>query len=99
MRMKIAEAKAKLSQLVAAAEAGDDVVIMRGNKPVARLTGLSVDGRDTAVADSAVPPAAGERPWMQFVGSLGHLRHDMPDLTEPGVTDAEVQTWLDDPNE
>ena len=37
MQMNVAEAKAKLSELVAAAERGEEVVIARGGKPVARL--------------------------------------------------------------
>ncbi len=36
--MNIAEAKARLSELVAAAEAGEEVVICRRNKPVVRLS-------------------------------------------------------------
>lgn len=37
MQMNIAEAKARLSELVAAVERGEDVVIARGGVPVARL--------------------------------------------------------------
>ena len=37
MQMNIAEAKAKLSELIAAVERGEDVVIARGGVPVARL--------------------------------------------------------------
>lgn len=37
MLMNIAEAKARLSELIAAAERGEDVVIARGGAPVARL--------------------------------------------------------------
>ncbi|MBA3852899.1 MAG: hypothetical protein C0503_00705 [Gemmatimonas sp.] len=35
-------AKTNLSKLVAAAEAGEEVVILRGRTPVARLVGLDV---------------------------------------------------------
>lgn len=35
--MNIAEAKSKLSELVARAEAGEEVIIARGGKPVVRL--------------------------------------------------------------
>jgi prevent-host-death family protein len=38
--VSIAEAKARLSELVAAAEAGEDVVISKRGKPVAQLIGL-----------------------------------------------------------
>ena len=35
--MNIAEAKARLSELVAAAEKGEEVIIARGGQPVARI--------------------------------------------------------------
>ncbi|MDZ4363333.1 type II toxin-antitoxin system prevent-host-death family antitoxin [Brevundimonas sp.] len=38
--MNIAEAKSKLSELVARAEAGEDVVIARNGKPAARITAV-----------------------------------------------------------
>lgn len=38
--VSIAEAKARLSELVAAAEAGEDVVISKRGKPVAQLVAL-----------------------------------------------------------
>jgi prevent-host-death family protein len=37
MQMNIAEAKSKLSELVAAAERGDEVLIARGGRVVVRL--------------------------------------------------------------
>lgn len=37
MQMNIAEAKAKLSELIAAVERGEDVVIARDGVPVARI--------------------------------------------------------------
>jgi prevent-host-death family protein len=37
MQMNIAEAKAKLSELIAAAERGEEVLIARGGKPVVRV--------------------------------------------------------------
>lgn len=44
MQMNIAEAKAKLSELIAAAEQGREVVIARGGHPVVRLIAV---GRPT----------------------------------------------------
>jgi len=38
--MNIAEAKSKLSELVARAEAGEEVVIARNGKPAARITAI-----------------------------------------------------------
>ena len=37
MPMNIAEAKAKLSELVAAAERGEEVILARGGHPVVRI--------------------------------------------------------------
>lgn len=37
MQMNIAEAKAKLSELIAAAEKGEEVIIARGGRPVVRI--------------------------------------------------------------
>ncbi|PDT13927.1 type II toxin-antitoxin system prevent-host-death family antitoxin [Rhizobium sp. J15] len=36
--VKVAEAKARLSELLAKVEAGEEVIISRGTKPVARLS-------------------------------------------------------------
>ena len=41
--VKIGEAKARLSELVAKVEAGEEVVIPRGNEPVARLAPLDIE--------------------------------------------------------
>ncbi len=38
MIVKVHEAKSQLSKLIAAAEAGEEVVIARGTKPVVKLT-------------------------------------------------------------
>ena len=38
--VNIGEAKTRLSELIARVEAGEEVVIARGNEPVARLTAL-----------------------------------------------------------
>jgi len=43
--VKIAEAKAHFSELVARAEAGEEIVISRGNKPVAKLVSAALPGR------------------------------------------------------
>lgn len=37
MQMNIAEAKAKLSELIAAAERGEEVILARGGHPVVRM--------------------------------------------------------------
>ena len=40
-RVKVHQAKSDLSRLLAAVEAGEDIVIARGDTPVARLTAIS----------------------------------------------------------
>jgi prevent-host-death family protein len=43
MQVNMHEAKSTLSELVAAAERGEEVVIARGGTPAARLIGIAVD--------------------------------------------------------
>jgi prevent-host-death family protein len=38
LTVKIGEAKTRLSELLAKVEAGEEIVIARGNEPIARLT-------------------------------------------------------------
>jgi prevent-host-death family protein len=69
--IKIHDAKTNLSKLVARAEAGEDIIIARDDKPVARLSGLekqSGEARspDFGFAEDAAPydalsPTARER--------------------------------------
>lgn len=42
MQVNMHDAKTRLSELVAAAEAGEDVVIARGGKPAVRLTPVQI---------------------------------------------------------
>lgn len=49
--VKIAALKAHLSELVAKAEAGEEVVITRGNRPVARLMPLEPAQRARAAVE------------------------------------------------
>ena len=46
--VNIGDAKTRLSELVARVEAGEDVIIARGNVPVARLAPLESDRRRRA---------------------------------------------------
>lgn len=46
------EAKTKLSRLLAAVEDGEDIVICRGKKPIARLTGLKKKGGRRAIGSA-----------------------------------------------
>ncbi len=74
MQMNIAEAKAKLSELIAAAERGEDVVIARGGKPIVRFVPADArgpafrigiaEGAVAAVPDFLEPMTDGElAPW------------------------------------
>lgn len=50
--VKIGEAKTHLSELLAKVEAGEDVIIARGNDPIAKLTRLHREtSLEAAVAD------------------------------------------------
>ena len=46
------EAKTRLSELIARVEAGEEVVIARGNEPVARLTALDEQARRRAAIEA-----------------------------------------------
>jgi prevent-host-death family protein len=52
--VNIGEAKTRLSELVAKVEAGEDVVIARDNRPVARLAPLAEQERARAVVEEAL---------------------------------------------
>ena len=52
--VKIAEMKARLSELVAKAEAGEEVVIHRGDKPVAKLVPLDAAARSKAAFEELI---------------------------------------------
>lgn len=43
--VKVQEAKTHLSALLAAVAAGEDIIIARGDTPVARLSGLAQPGK------------------------------------------------------
>ena len=64
------EAKTHLSEYVARAEAGEEVIIMRHNKPVAKIVPLD------AVGTPAVKPP----PFVQRTFSMGEANPDI-DLT------------------
>jgi len=48
IEVKVAQAKTHLSQLLSKVEAGEDVVISRGNEPIARL--VRIDNRSERIA-------------------------------------------------
>ena len=58
MQMNVAEAKAKLSELIAAAGRGEEVVIARGGKPVARIVPAAAAGVRLGLLEGAVSAAS-----------------------------------------
>ena len=82
MQVTVHEAKTQLSKLIRAVEAGEDVVIARGNKPVIRLV----------VVEEPAPRTFAER----LSGPLAHLSGDMPDFLEP-MSEEELAAWEGDP--
>lgn len=56
MQMNVAEAKAKLSQLLAAVDAGEDVVIARDGVPAARLVPMAVADVRLGLLEGVVSP-------------------------------------------
>ena len=52
--VNIGEAKTRLSELVAKVEAGEDVVIARDNRPVARLAPLAEHAERAALMERAL---------------------------------------------
>lgn len=72
MQMNIAEAKARLSELIAAAEKGEEVIIARGGRPAVRLVSVHRpivrigigDGLVSRVPDFTAPLSEDElRDW------------------------------------
>lgn len=65
IQMNVAEAKAKLSELLDAAVAGDEVVVARAGHPVARLVAIDepkprqLGFLDLAVDDALFAPLSG----------------------------------------
>ena len=57
MQMNVAEARAKLSQLLAAVDAGEEVVIARDGGPAARLVPVVRGGVRLGLLEGLVDPA------------------------------------------
>ena len=58
VQMNVAEAKAKLSELLAAVDAGEDVIIARGGVPAARLVPVAKTAVRLGLLDGVVDPAS-----------------------------------------
>lgn len=57
MQMNVAEARAKLSQLLAAVDAGEEVVIARGGVPAVRLVPVARAGVRLGLLEGVVDPS------------------------------------------
>ncbi|MBA3898373.1 MAG: type II toxin-antitoxin system prevent-host-death family antitoxin [Sphingomonadaceae bacterium] len=91
IHVNIGQAKDRLSQLVAAAERGEDVLIARAGVPAVRLVpaGPSVDSESASRAEKA-------RRLKAFHGMFkGRFDPDL-DWTRPMMTDEEVAAWEED---
>ena len=82
MRVTVHEAKTQLSKLIRAVEAGEEVVIARGNTPVARLMPLEDKAKRTY--PERLRPLLPERAG------------DMPDFLAP-MSEEELAEWERDP--
>jgi antitoxin (DNA-binding transcriptional repressor) of toxin-antitoxin stability system len=60
--VNIGDAKTRLSELIGRVEAGDDVVIARDNRPVARLSRLRAEGDARAAIEEILAARADQTP-------------------------------------
>jgi len=63
--VKVGEAKTHLSELLARVEAGKDIIIARGNKPVAKLSRIHRNDDVEAAIDEIRAARARAKPVMQ----------------------------------
>lgn len=85
IHVNIGEAKDRLSQLIAAAKRGEEVIIARAGKPEVRLTVVE------ASADAAREAKAAQ--LRAVLGSFkGRLDMDI-DWTAPSMTEDDVTEW------
>lgn len=77
------KAKTELSKLIAEAEAGEEIVIARRDKPAVRLVPVAMSLNEEV-------RAARKRAF----GSLAHLRGGLPsDLFDQPMSEDELQAW------
>jgi antitoxin (DNA-binding transcriptional repressor) of toxin-antitoxin stability system len=97
IHVNIGEAKNRLSEQIAASLRGEEVIVSKAEKPVARILAL----------DEAVSDAKGERTaqrgaqWDAWIGSkAGSMFADAGDLfLEPTFTDNDMNAFLNNPND
>jgi len=74
--VKIAEMKAHLSELVTRAEAGEEIVIHRGNRPVARLVPLVETADRRSAFDDMIAARDGGRIKRVSIDELIAWKHE-----------------------
>ena len=89
MLVNLTEARARLSELIAAAERGEDVVICRRGRPAVRLVSIDALPID-ALPNEALPIKA----KAFFTGSLEGLlpSESIPDFTAP-MSEEDLADW------
>lgn len=91
IHMNIGEAKSRLSELVAASLRGEEVILSKAGKPVARITALD-DALADAKAQEVAERAAKMKAWIgSGKGKLGPNAGDT--MLEPEYTDEEIDNF------
>lgn len=96
IQVNIGEAKNRLPELIAASLRGEEVILSKAGKPVARILAL-----DSAIDEVKADRVAKQRAqWEAWIGSkAGSMLADAGDLfLEPTYTDAEMDAFLNNPN-
>ncbi len=91
IHVNIGEAKSRLSELVAASLRGEEVILSKAGKPVARITAL-----DDALAEAKAQEIAERAAKMKaFIGSgKGRIGPNAGDIMlEPEYTDDEIDNF------
>jgi prevent-host-death family protein len=94
IHVNIGEAKNRLSELIAASLRGEEVILSKAGKPVARILAL-----DEAVADAKESERAKRSAMMQaYIGSgKGMFPKNAADIfTKPEYTDEEIDDFSPD---
>ena len=83
IQMNIGEAKTRLSELVAATERGEEVVLARAGRPVAKLVVIDVEAERQRIREKR----------LAFFGSLKGAFPDDIDWTAPTFTEEELDSF------
>ena len=99
-KVTIHVAKTNLSKLIAKVEAGEEVVICRGDKEVAKLVSAKASANKAGVREEQIPwgsPGVWDGKTPRKPGQLqGIIGHTPDDAFEP-MTDEELAEWEDGP--